>query len=741
MPPSTTKYQCYNSFLLRIPLLPIVFFRDLTSIESIHKKKLISLFNDKIINESIYLASPDLYQQIIFWKEGKITDSKKQKRIKISFLKYLSRMSSRCTPFGLFAGCTVGGYSHETCLNIDKYESFNRKTRLDMDYVTNIYRYVLKLPNIKNNIRWYPNNTLYKVGDHYRYIQYISNDNGRKYSLEGVKAFKCLDLLLQEAEKGVRISEFVEILTRQGFNNLESCNFIDELIDNQIITSEYEPTLSGIPYHLKLFKLINTGKAGKKLDKNLGKLQKQIGLLDKSLGNSIEKYDKIISLADGIGIPYTKKHLLQTDMFPKMTTTHLNHNWKRKLRDVLCFLNKITLHTSSTDLSKFKTRFLNRYEGEEVPLTEALDTEMGIGYQHVNLNSNQTYLIDQVIIPNKKLSNKKLHWDTITQVLNKKIQHHKKTPFIVELEDNDFPDLNPNWNNLPDTMSCLAELLLIDNKEMMYVNSIFGSSAAKLMSRFYHGNSEVHSLINEISKKEESLNTDKIVAEIIHLPEERTGNVILRPKLRKYEIPYLANSNLNLEQQIPVTDLLISVKDNRIILRSKKLNKEVLPYLTNAHNYKNSSLPIYQFLCEVGLQSKRQSIGFDWGALSEIYYFLPRVVYRDFILAKAIWKIDVSDFKKIIDDDKGHMSLKDKLKTWREDYQIPDWVQLIDGDNTLTLNLNNNDCIEMLLQTIKRKRSFVLEEFLFHNKGVVKNHNNEYYSNQMVLCFYKSFYK
>ena len=108
----------------------------------------------------------------------------------------------------------------------------------------------------------------------------------------------------------------------------------------------------------------------------------------------------------------------------------------------------------------------------------------------------------------------------------------------------------------------------------------------------------------------------------------------MRPSFRKYEIPILTFSGVDDEHTISLSDLMISVKDGRILLRSKKLNKEVVPRNTNAHNYSTDTIPYYHFLCDLQHQDSTLRLNWDWGMLRE-FKFLPRVKYGKTILSKA----------------------------------------------------------------------------------------------------------
>src|SRR5439155_17414597 len=130
-------------------------------------------------------------------------------------------------------------------------------------------------------------------------------------------------------------------------------------------------------------------------------------------------------------------------------------------------------------------------------------------------------------------------------------------------------------------------------------------------------------LVQEITNTEQEHNPDIVFAEIVHLPESRVGNILLHPSFREYEIPFLARSSVDGHHQIPLQDLFVSIKDNKVLLRSASLNKQVIPRLSSAHNYSRNALPVYQFLCDLQLQGHKAGLGFYWGSLEGFYSQLP----------------------------------------------------------------------------------------------------------------------
>ncbi len=149
------------------------------------------------------------------------------------------------------------------------------------------------------------------------------------------------------------------------------------------------------------------------------------------------------------------------------------------------------------------------------------------------------------------------------------------------IQDQDKISKNLINCNLPETVSVMANIGYdSNNEELIYIKSVGGSSALNLIGRFLHIHPKLFELGEEISLFEKSKieKKDVILAEVVHLPDPKLGNVICRPNLRKYEINYLAPKNLD-SYSINPSDLKISIRDNQVILESISLNKQIIPRL------------------------------------------------------------------------------------------------------------------------------------------------------------------
>ena len=703
------------------PQLPQNFYQD--------------LLKNKLFKEAIFLASPNFIRILNKYDNNSIDDSKKRKRIEHTLLKYYSRISTRPTPFGLFAGCSIGTFSEMT--NLTYLQSFDRNTSLDMNFLASLSKLILDDPDVKANVKWFPNTSLYKVGDQYRLINYsYSETKKRKYSLEGIMITEYLAAVLKNCKNGLNYQQIISLLLEdKSVQNEEATSYIDTLIKNRILVSELEPNTSGNDFFLELKKHIFVyTKKQSHWQKRLTLWSEKLTFLDASKEHSLKDYNFIEEEIEQTHLDIESPYYFQVDSYPKMERCQLNKKIAYKLLKalpILCKLNYKANHT--TPLDKFKTSFVSRYGDQEIPLSLVLDVEIGIGY-----NSDSNYFPHSPLVDDIRSSTTTKHavenfsWSKIDTVLHEKLKKAlNEKADEVTLEDKDFESIPIDWNLVPETFSAMIEVLSEDATHSVSLLSMGGNSANNLLGRFSAANKEVKTLSKAIASIDKKIHSDKILAEIVHLPEERTGNILHRVHLSEYEIPYLGRSTLPLEKQIPLEDLYICIRKNQVFLKSKKHNKQVIPRLSNAHNYTApNNLPIYNFLCDLQQPNKNKSLGFHWSGFFSEYEFLPRVVYNDIVLSKTRWKFETTDFLS-----KFKNSFED-FSTWKHDNSMPDWVQLVEGDNTILLNLKNKDSFEMLTTSIINKTVFYLEEFLFGPKGLVKNDRGESFANQVIIPFY-----
>ena len=759
-------YTPFQNFVFRTPLLPInTFFQEMAKLEK--KENYWKEFLQKpLLQEAIFLASPVLYDEIDKYLSGYLTKEKDIEKMKNAVLRYFSRMCSRCTPFGLFAGFSVGRFEEKSSraeeqekqksssaevqesgsageqegeIVLSPLSNYRRYTRLDMHYLCALAQNIGKNAAVQRNVKYYPNSSLYVLGNKLRFVEYYYKDSRRIHQISSVDFSEYLEQIITFAQKGVFFAELIFLVLQmlQKEENItadDAINFITELIDNQILVSELEPEITGKDFLIQLIKVLQeiAGQDDKPFAvlKDLTVLLKEMDT--QQPGNSIALYQKAEEIVKTTETAYEKNYLFQVDMFKPVENAILNPKIADEILEAIAFMNRLSIPPKETTLKKFAENFYERYEEREMPLLQVLDVESGIGYP---ANTGDiSPLLEGYALPNRENAQSNMAWNKIESVLHKKlIDNYKTNGHTVEFTEKDFEFTKLNWDDLPQTISCMCEIV----QSQIYVHFAGGSSAANMLGRFCHVDKALEEYVKEITHFESSQNPYKIYAEIVHLPESRLGNILLRPVLREYEIPYLAKSSVPIENRLPLSDLFISVRQGKIILRSKRLDKEVVPRLSTAHNYSRGAMPVYHFLCDLQTQGLRGGVGFQWGTLSNEFDFLPRAVYKNTVLALATWKLKTDDFKKLIEK-QTDTEIKTNIQQWRKERNIPQLTLLTEGDNELLVDFENVLSVKMLFSAIKKRPDFALTEFLFDMKNaVVKDNLKHSFTNEFIITFHK----
>ncbi|MFC2101112.1 lantibiotic dehydratase family protein [Bacteroidota bacterium] len=731
-----TDYKCFSKYILRAPIQSLNELKTAKFSLDYFKKKPVFL-------QSLFLASPELYFEYNKWSISGLKDKKKERRLLHAISKYYIRSCMRCTPFGLFAGLSVGTISNDNNIVLNTNENHNAHTRLDMNYLCSLIQDLEKKEEIRDQLKYFVNSSLYEIGKKIRYVEYTYHQSKRKHQISAVENNKYLQQILKQARQGAKRQDLVNILVNNDINQEEALEYIDQLIDNQLLVSELDPTVTGDELHDFLIKKLEKIKCSDNTLDILKEVKREIHDLDKiKFGEGSYQYIEISEKLKQIKTQFDKKYLFQTDLICSAIHNNISTGIVEDVYAGLTMLNKLSVKTHETNLSKFKDAFYERFEDREVPLLLALDVETGIGYLQNNagISGDKAPLVDDLILPYvpDKDQTQQVNWNSRqTYLLNKVVQAIKENKQEIEITDDEVKNFEENWDDLPSTLSAVTEIVKINGAYKIILSVAGGSSAINLIGRFAHADHDVLDFVLEIVKKEEALNPNEIHAEIVFLPESRVGNILSRPVFRKYEIPYLAQSAVKQEYQLRLDDLMISVKNNKIVLRSRKFNKVVKPHLSNAHNYSANSLPVYHFLADMQTQGLRRGIYFNWEFLESLSDFLPRITYGNIIFSMASWTVTSEEIKNILklkDEDRLFQEFSDL----REKRNIPDEVLLADDDNELYFNLNNKISVQIILSLVKYRPYFKLREFLFSSEeALVKDIKGKSYMNEIIFSFYK----
>ncbi|WP_373747891.1 lantibiotic dehydratase, partial [Kaistella sp.] len=373
-------YQFFNNFVARAPILSYRHFQKLFSQEEFDENKIKDIFSNALLQEAIYLASPNLYKELFKWiSQEKQFSKKEQQRLINTFLKYFSRMSSRCTPFGLFSGVGLGTFGNENstmCVNTS--QKF-RDTKLDMHFLGALSQHLLTIPKIKKNILFFPNSSIYKIGKKIRYLEYESKNGKRDYIISSAPFSEELKTIMDFSKDGKTFDQLISTLTNDEFSQDDVQEYVVELIDNQVLISELEPNVSGDDFLDILILILERIEASNEKEILISIKNKMIAL-DLHFGNPDLVYLEIEELIKKLNVNYDQNYLFQTDLYFDQKN-QLSYLWKKELKKGISILNKITEASEQSYLNDFKKAFYKRFENEEIQLSYAMDTEVGIGYR------------------------------------------------------------------------------------------------------------------------------------------------------------------------------------------------------------------------------------------------------------------------------------------------------------------------------------------------------------------------
>jgi thiopeptide-type bacteriocin biosynthesis protein len=737
--PSRTKLAPAGFFALRTPLLPFDEIAAWTSgcraadlptdserlddllaaDRELLRRKLRAVLEQPEVREAVFLASPDLTESLPFWYQDPAGE--RGQRIERALVRYFVRMASRPTPFGLFAGCSAAPLGSPTRLELPPRAGYQRHTRLDMDYLFALADAFQRQPERCRAFHVRTNSSLYRAAGRFRYVEAKVHDKERSYHLVAVDDNPYVRATLEGARDGARPTDLAAALVAQDPDIAPGVAqaFIDELIANQLLITELIPAVTGPEPVQDLVTQLTESEPTRPLSEALARAAAALQAIDAAgLGAEPERYRTIARDLESGTARVDLARLFQVDLVKPVTEVGLGEAVIAELTRGVQVLHRLGRWFMGSDpLVRFRESFVGRYEAREVPLVEALDEELGIGFDAAGEAGAEASPLLEGLAFRPRTRNTTVEWEDWQSYLFVKLEACLRQGLReLELSPHDLDQLAvPEPLPLPDAFAVTA-VLSADSAEVLargdfqvLFTGAGGPSGARQLGRFCHADPRLHEYVRDHLRAEEALQPGAIFAEVVHLPEGRVGNVLCRPVLRDYEIPFLGRSGAPADRQIPITDLLVAVRGDDIVLWSRQLGCRVVPRLSTAHNYQARSLRVYKFLCALQNQGRRANLAWEWGLFKHAP-FLPRVRVGRLVLARACWRLDRDVLQAL-----GKLSgtaLFRAVQTLRAERGLPRWALFAEGDNELLVDFDNVLAVETLIDLVKSQpRALLFEMF------------------------------
>ncbi|MCF3109613.1 lantibiotic dehydratase [Niabella sp. CC-SYL272] len=389
----------------------------------------------------------------------------------------------------------------------------------------------------------------------------------------------------------------------------------------------------------------------------------------------------------------------------------------RHLPELVNVLQKVLPDSQPDALKSFKTQFLKRFEEAEVPLMMVLDAEAGIGYGSLELYDGDK-LLEPFLTGDRETPSTQQRTQLQARLCKAMLEHGQNQGAIdlEQLAASEPADKLPNSFSAGVTIA--DDLLLID-----YLG---GATAISIAGRFAFGVKPLADFCREIAQFEQAANPDVLLFDVGYTKETGVDNINRRPSIYELQLNILNYDTSS--APIGVNDLVVSIRNNEVVLRSLRLSKRMVPRMTTTYNYMRSNLSLFRFLLDVQNQGLRTEMLFRPSGLLPGLNHYPRIQFKNIIVSPASWRLDKKAIKPGTSPDRVQ-SLKAHLKG-----RIPGrYLRTGFADQTLLLDVEKEENILLLLGMLEKSDSLYVDEALLPRNPIVKTPDGRPFLPQFIF--------
>ncbi len=730
-------YEAANFYMLRAPILPARTFLQLTDMthNPVHalpdkrdaciaevrvqcQQRLLMLASEAPIEHALAAASLSLIEGLA--KVRRAEQSRRSDRTYSSLMRYLVRMSSRPTPFGLFAGVAMGTFADETTLQLALPTVQQIRTRPDMSWLLSVIHCVEKIPEVVTQLNVCANQNIILAGERafLPYADIYGQNNNHSISL---RVTPVVQYVLQQAQYPIRYSKLYTLLLAQfpQASAQQVDRLLQQLWEHHFLISDLRPPLTLADPTTYILERLETLTHVEPICTNLRQVVEEAAQVDRGRSDNAVSALRLLNQQQQRLLPEHKESLLQIDTSLHVNDTYLHESIRQAAAQAATTLLRLSnLSQGLPHLQEYRQAFLERYGSyAEVPLLDLLSPETGLDAPPTYEHPRRTYPL-QVQQVNQMVPQRER---VLSRLVAKAVNDRAIEIEIPEMLLKQLERWSPLSEDAPLSLEIYMQIQAASREAIdagewrAIISPNCGSPAGgRTFGRFFDllGTEGVCSL-QEFVRDEEALAPDTIFAELSYLPTRaRAANVAIRPALRRYEIVVGTTPSVPPDRVIPLSDLVVGVSNNHFYLRSIRLGKRI--QVCQNHMLSPITAPnVCRFLAEIAMDKGPCLAPFDWG-ITATSPFLPRLLQNNVVLCPAQWNL-TQDMIKLSGPGSETTRWFTGIQQWRETWRVPRYVYLTQADNRLLLDLEHPLLVEELhaeLETVGEKGYALLQEVL-----------------------------
>jgi thiopeptide-type bacteriocin biosynthesis protein len=665
------KVTSITQLTARAPMLPAHVAHDLFCASDPLEATRDLLNASPMFDTALYLASKSLYDSLLPWRAGKPI---KKRRAPLKALAYALRMSTRSTPFGLFARTGVVSESEATVVSIGSNPS-SVFGNIDMAWISNLCAALERDLLVRDALPVVANDLIVVCGDR-AYVRHPerlrrgddpSDRTALHYETITLRWSETLQRVMALAEGSQPLGELVGTIAQAlSMDGKIARELTERLLQIGALVFVRPIGSLGLEWLRKTLREADSAIAND-LD-DIARLTKHLGthtaesLTSEHLSTLAAAFNNISSF-DGSPLQINAVQTFDGSLPDRV------------LADVAELGNLLLANARPRPLDAYRDRFMQRYEGDsrKIPLLELVDPEIGLGVPEDTSRPRAER--------NSRGDEARMH--LIARALRDRSLEVRVTPAE---RDRLIPPVNRVVSNGCEIGFQIAarDASSLDRGEyaMRPVYGINTDGPYKTTHRFAAGLGRMFIERMHAANAAHAYH-GPLPVELVFTPKEAHYANLLQVPESGFAVASRREHLPDGVTRIEPCDILIGIEHGRFVAYSKKHARRLLVRESYMLQVPFFAPPHIRLLSLIGKQDHIAPRLFSWDGLSSSP-FTPRVRSGRLVLAVARWSVSRAELEQHKD-----VGLMAYLQSWREQWNVPRWVYLVERDLKMLLDLDS----------------------------------------------------